>query len=153
MKFAFDHLLTQFSFQVKAENAAAAKAWGDITSMELINQKTSAKITLDTKTITFTDASANQKIAIGSTTKSFDSSDPTTPVGYGNPIIVEAGLANYTVNVKTTKFPTGIDVKLSVTNAAASTSYVVTLTFKATTVNGEATIGEWTSSTGEGEVQ
>lgn len=151
MTFSFDHLLTQFTFLIAAENAEAAKAWGNVTSIDLINQKTSATLTLDTKEIVFA-APATGIIPVGSTSTPFTTSDVTQTLQFGSSIMVEANQSEYKVNVKTVNNPGGVDIALSVKNAVVSTSYVVTLTFKGTTIVPTATIGKWLPETGSGEV-
>lgn len=146
----FDHLLTQLSFKIKADDQAAIDAWGNVTSIELINQQTTATLTLDTKTLVFS-GDATNSISIGSTSTAFDST-PTTEVAFGQAIMVQPGQSKYTVKVKTANNTEGIDVDLTV-DAAVSTSYVVTLTFKGTTIGATATIGTWKTGTGEGTVQ
>ncbi|WP_293714240.1 hypothetical protein [uncultured Parabacteroides sp.] len=152
MSFGFEHLLTQFSFLIKAENAEVAKAWGNVESIDLINQKTNATLTLDTKDLVFK-TPATGTISVGSTATPFKANDVTQTVPFGSPIMVEAGLSEYKVNVKTANNLTGVDITLSVTNAVVSTSYVITLTFQGTTIVPAATIGEWKQETGTGEVK
>jgi len=141
---AFKHLLTQLSFQIKAADATTATTWGDVTKIELINQKTSADLTLSsTSTFAFT-GEATGSYTIGDTNTSFDSSDATTAVPFGKAIMAEAEQAKYTVKVTTTKYTSGINVDITV-GAVASTSYVVTLTFQSSSIAATATIGEWTT--------
>lgn len=148
----FEHQLAQYSFQILAGDAQAVETWGKIKSIELIGQQTTATLTLNTKTLTFSGDPTNI-ITVGTTETGFDSTSPTTvPVQFSKPIMVQPNQSDMKVKVVTTNNPDGIEVLLNVASVK-STSYVVTLNFKATEIGATATIGEWLTGTGSGDVQ
>lgn len=148
----FEHQLAQYSFQILAGDKQAVDTWGKIKSIELIGQQTTAELTLNTNTLTFTGGATNT-ITVGTTETGFDPTNPTTTaVQFGDPIMVQPGQKDMKVKVVTTNNPDGIEVPLTVASVA-STSYIVTLTFKATEIGATATIGEWLTGTGSGDVQ
>ncbi|MEY8608753.1 hypothetical protein AALM74_06185 [Parabacteroides segnis] len=148
----FEHQLAQYSFQILAGDEQAVDTWGKIKSIELIGQQTTATLTLNTKTLTFS-GDATNVITAGTVETGFDSTNPTTtPVQFGSPIMVKPTQTGMKVKVVTVNNPDGIEVLLNV-ESVVSTSYIVTLTFKATEIGATAKIGEWKTGVGTGDVQ
>ena len=151
LDFTFDHQLAQYTFKIQAEDQQAVATWGKISSIKLIGQQTTATLTLDTKTGEFTGVSTGE-ITVGDEAKAFDATDPVNnAVTYGSPIMVKPDQTNMKVKIVTEKNP-GIEIPLTVASVK-STSYIVTLTFKATEIGATAKIGEWKTGVGTGDVQ
>ena len=152
LDFTLDHLLAQYTFKILAADQQAVRTWGKIQSIKLLEQQTAATLTLDTKTLVFAGEPTGE-IIVGTTETDFDSANPTTTlVQYGDPIMVKPTQTGMKVKVVTVNNPDGIVVPLTV-ESVASTSYIVTLTFKATEIGATATIGTWLSGEGTGDVQ
>lgn len=152
LNFTFDHQLAQYTFKIQAADQQAVTTWGKITSIKLIGQQTAATLTLNTKALAFT-GDSNGEIIVGTDKTGFDTTDPVNnPIAFGSPIMVQPNQTDMKVKVTTENNPEGIEVPLTVASVV-STSYIVTLTFKATEIGATATIGEWLTGTGSGDVQ
>lgn len=149
---AFNHKLTQISFQAIASTEAAT-AWGEVTSISLINQKTGATLALTDGALAFT-GEATGAIPVVTTPTALE----TTATAIGEAIMVEAAQAEYKIKV-VTENNEGIEISLkegSTTESLqglASTAYTVTLTFQGKDITATATIGEWNPGSGNGTVE
>lgn len=152
---AFNHLLTQLQIKVKANDAAAATAWGTISKIEIEAVKT-----LDLK---LADGSIAPKT--NSTAEYFDL--PEFPAA-GHKLNFDAlnaeGTEVGTVMVlpRTTAYKLRIttdkasdkEIEIDLKETLASNAHVITLTFKGTQILATATAGEWTSgASGAGTVE
>lgn len=149
LEITFDHLLTQYTFEVVAADAQAIQTWGKIRSIELIGQQKNATLALDKKTLVF-NGNSDGIIEVGSTET--DLKADLTATQFGKPIMVKPDQTNMQVKVVTENNSEGVVVDLTVASVK-STSYIVTLTFKATEIGATATIGEWKTGTGTGDVE
>lgn len=152
ISFDLAHKLTQLKFKVKATDQQAIDNWGTITSIELTNQKTSAKLTLSTGTLAF-DGTADTPITIlsGGSQALTTAADG---VEIGDAILAEAGLSEYSIKVITSKNTEGTTIKLKDVAGVASTAYTITLTFKGKSIVSNGSIGEWIPDTnGSGEAE
>lgn len=149
VSFELKHKLTQLKFKVKAKDTEAIDIWGTITSINLINQKTTAKLTLSSQNLAFETGSTPIAVASGLTqTLTADEAG----LDIGDPIMVEPEQTKYTVNVITSKNPEGVDIELTNVAGTVSTAYTVLLTFKGKNIDATGSIGAWTpDSNGTGE--
>jgi len=141
---AFSHVLTKLDVSVVAENQAAIDAWGDITEIQLINEKNNdapkdvCKVTFNGNAVTFeTSASATGKVPFygaseASSVKSYtdtaiSSTDKitltTTETFAAYSIVGAVSISSGDVmklNVVTTKLPGGYTVPVTLKNASAA---------------------------------
>lgn len=151
VNFALAHKLTQLKFKVKANDAEAISNWGTITSIELINQKTSAKLTLKTGNLAFEGEAKNPISIISGATQALKTTSEGEDIG--SSILVEPG-QTYTVNVITSTKTEVTPITLKDVAGTASTAYTVLLTFKGKNIDSTGSIGEWTPNTsGTGEAE
>lgn len=155
----FGHLLTQINIKIVAENPAAITAWGNVTSIDVLDQYNG--FTLDVTSGTFTPTgSANNSFAVATAATNIALPDASAPVSavavsYGRPVMFfpMAALGTTPLNllVKTTNHTAGQLVTLNTvtggTALVAGTAYTVTLTFKATEIKLSGTVTDWTPGT------
>lgn len=165
----FCHLLTNLVVVVKAEDAAAAEKWGKLQSISLVdNLKNTVTVDLKSGAATvdqftgttapgFWQASDNEtgESKYKFTNDLFESiaipSDKAQAVAYSMmaPLSYTNDKAHFTLNVKTTTSSApGVNVAVQLSKAGSEVTTqgkicVVTLTFKATTINMKATISPW----------
>lgn len=154
---AFEHKLTQLSFILKANDNEAITAWGKVKSITLINQKTSAELTLSNGSLVFnglatgTISAYTDNVGIPLTINNVDQIT-------GKTIMVEAQQSEYRIKI-VTENNTGIDIPLKEGTTTESlkglpsTAYTVTLTFQSKNIIATATIGQWETGSGSATVE
>lgn len=145
---AFKHLLTQFKFIVKIDNATIKTAITDI-SIDVKNAKNTTSINFSTGAIGTWTGSSVISGATGLTTPA-DGTASTASAG----IMIEPDLASITLTVKGTGLPSeGLEVTINGSNESKfkqGYAYDITLTFKAKEISGTASIAEWQDGTAAG---
>ncbi len=171
---AFKHVLTKLDVSVVAENQDAIDAWGDITEIQLVNEKNNdtpkdvCKVTFNGNVISFEDsASSAHKIPFydastsGYTDTPISSTDKitltTTETLAAYSMVGAVTIASGDViklNVITTKLSGGYTVPVTLKNASATdftgttagNQFDITLKFKATEIKATGSVTDWTSN-------
>ncbi len=143
---AFTHKLKQVSFKVIAD--ASFETGVKVTSIQIKEAKTSAKLAVNTGNLTF-DATTGTLTAYSNAT---GTTIGTTLSGViGSPVMFEPGTKFKVGVVAGGVTYTDVEVTLSGTNAGnAGVSHVVTLTFKRNQIVPTAGITDWTKGTDAG---
>lgn len=173
---AFDHLLTLLHVSVKAADAAAITAWGNITKIELTQAgenavKGKVEVTMGTTLSSsfsvvsevtvipfYTASESDEVIAYGST--EFTSQTLTTSEALAAYSMVEAitadGTKDYTLKIYSANNTAGTSVDIGLkgtggsnfTSTTQGKSFDIALTFSTTAIEATATVAAWTPSGG-----
>lgn len=159
-KLEFSHLLTQLQIKVIAADEEAAKAWGAITAIEVIDAETSLDLTLANGNLAVATTNPVKKnvpveynFATALPLPNKTATVPETAVPAGNVMILPSS-TNYKLLIKTENNTAGFTAGTSVDLTEASKAYEITLTFNASKIDVTATAGKWEVVTGgEGTVE
>lgn len=149
-EFTFNHLLTQLRVKAYAVDAAAARTWGAVSSVQVKSRLPFCKVTLPA-TVGFegtaTDLPLVERTVAGDVAIAYPLALPTgednaLECGYAmtNPVDLPSGL---TLEV-TTLYGGTRDVPLEAQNYRSGKAYAINLRFTATGISAKAQISEWT---------
>ena len=150
----FKHLLTQLQIKVIAADKDAIDAWGDITSIEVVDASTTVELDLTQGVLTETSSKtiANVHVDYDFTTALTLPNSAASPTAEeakpaGNVMVLPSD-TKYQLLIKTEKNTDGITIDPSVVSTEASKAYEIKLTFKASNVDVTASVGQWEPVTG-----
>lgn len=146
----FSHMLTQVHVQVKAQNAAAVAAWGNVTGITIAGKKTSVVVTLPNPTSGAASiAATGAATALPLTTPnggpaSTSQTLTTTAATYGYGMFLPVTTAGtLTFNITTAKGGTQTLTTATAQKFEAGKAYVMEITFNVEAISVTATLTDW----------
>ena len=146
VSFVFSHKLSQVQIYVKAANAGAITAWGNVTAVKATSA-TVLNLTISTQALAQHATPVVTDLSTGKPPQALT----TDFVSFGSILVYPGSL---TIKVTTANVPEQtVTITPSITTVAGS-SHRIDLTFTATAINFSATLTDWvTGTSGTGTVQ